>query len=85
VQILDQEPIRFIRQKEAGKRDGLSNTQRWRLEKAGQYPARIKLTERSVGWIESEVDAWVYARVKAAGRIPTPPLPKSRRAAGAEA
>lgn len=30
-----------------------------RLEKAGQFPRRIKLGANSVAWIEEEVDAWL--------------------------
>lgn len=35
-----------------------------RLEDAGKFPRRIKLTDggRAVGWLASEVDAWVEAR-----------------------
>lgn len=32
--------------------------------KEGKMPAPIKLTDRSVGWIESEIDAWLEERAK---------------------
>jgi prophage regulatory protein len=33
--------------------------------KAGKMPAPIKLGDRAVGWIESEIDAWLKERVEA--------------------
>ncbi|WP_449226818.1 helix-turn-helix transcriptional regulator [Azospirillum argentinense] len=35
-----------------------------RLEKAGSFPQRIKLGANSVGWIESEVIAWVASKAE---------------------
>jgi prophage regulatory protein len=45
-----------------------------RLEKAGKFPKRVKLGENSVGWIESEIDAWLKARADArfADAVPAP-------------
>ena len=34
-----------------------------RLEKAGQFPKRIKLGQARVGWIESEVLDWLQERI----------------------
>ena len=33
-----------------------------RLEKAGNFPRRIKLGANSVAWFEDEVDAWLEER-----------------------
>jgi prophage regulatory protein len=38
-----------------------------RLEAAGRFPRRIRLSENSVAWYENEIDAWLGA--KAATRI----------------
>ena len=35
-----------------------------RLEKAGRFPRRIQLGPCRVGWIESEVLAWLEERIK---------------------
>lgn len=43
---------------------GLSRTTVWRLEQAGNFPARRKISSGTVGWFESEVLAWVAARKK---------------------
>lgn len=36
-----------------------------RLEKAGQFPKRVKLGQNRVGWIEAEVLEWLQARIDA--------------------
>jgi prophage regulatory protein len=38
-----------------------------RLEAAGRFPRRIRLSENSVAWYENEIDAWLGA--KAATRV----------------
>lgn len=58
-------------------RTGLSPSQRYRLEKRGEFPAKVQLSEMSVGWYEDEVDAWVAGRPRGGGK--QPPLPKGRR------
>lgn len=40
----------------------LSDSTVRRLEMAGQFPKRIKLSKSAVGWIEAEVLSWVEAR-----------------------
>ena len=40
----------------------LSDSTVRRLEIAGQFPKRIKLSKSAVGWIEADVLAWVEAR-----------------------
>ena len=34
-----------------------------RLERAGKFPRRVKVGELRVAWLESEVEAWIKARV----------------------
>jgi prophage regulatory protein len=34
-----------------------------RLEKAGQFPLRVRLGQARVGWIESEVLDWLQERI----------------------
>jgi len=41
---------------------GLSRTTTWRLERAGNFPKRIKLSAGAVGYRMSEVMAWLEAR-----------------------
>lgn len=34
-----------------------------RLEKAGLFPKRVQLGLNRVGWVETEIDAWIQARI----------------------
>jgi prophage regulatory protein len=36
-----------------------------KLEAAGQFPARISLGERRVGWLVAEIEAWLESRARA--------------------
>lgn len=45
------------------KRTGVSQSTIRRLERGGKFPRRRHLTGfRSVGWLRSEVDAWLASR-----------------------
>lgn len=35
----------------------------------GEFPAPVKIGERAVGWVESEVDSWVKARIEARDKV----------------
>lgn len=43
---------------------GLHRGTIWRLENAGKFPRRIKLSSMAVGWRSDEVQAWMDARVR---------------------
>jgi prophage regulatory protein len=64
---------KIIRRKQVEARIGLSRTTIYQQLKDGTFPRPINLGPRAVGWIESEVDAWVDAHIQ-----------KSRRAQGAQ-
>ncbi len=36
-----------------------------RLVKSGQFPAPIKLSQNRIMWPESEIDAWLQAKIEA--------------------
>lgn len=55
---------RFLRPPEADRVSGLRKTQRYSLESQGKFPARVKLSERCVAYVESEVLAWVAERIQ---------------------
>ncbi len=57
---------RFLREAEVRHITGLSRTTRWRLERAGKFPKRIKISENAAANLESQIVAWMAARVKAA-------------------
>jgi prophage regulatory protein len=61
----------IIRRAAVRAKTGLSDTTIWRLEKAGEFPNRIRLTEAgAVGWREAEVDSWVHERIRGGGKRP---------------
>jgi prophage regulatory protein len=35
----------------------------WRLERAGKFPKRVPLGAARHGWLETEVDEWLAARL----------------------
>ncbi|TLM69203.1 MAG: AlpA family phage regulatory protein [Deltaproteobacteria bacterium] len=41
---------------------GLKSTTQWRMEDAGDFPARFETSPRRVGWRRSEVMAWIANR-----------------------
>jgi predicted DNA-binding transcriptional regulator AlpA len=43
----------------------LSDSQRDVLEAKGEFPQRVQLSERAVGWVEAEIDDWCAARIAA--------------------
>ena len=40
-----------------------------RLEKAGQFPKRIRLGQNRVAWLLSEIEAWIEERLQRRGSI----------------
>ena len=53
---------RFIDLKELQSLVPLSRTTIWRMEQAGQFPARIRIGKRRVGWRLLEVEEWMDCR-----------------------
>lgn len=56
--------LRVIRWPDLHKKVGLSRVQIFRLERDGKFPSRIQLGPNSVGWLESDVDAWIEGRAR---------------------
>lgn len=53
----------ILRLPEVKKRAGLSRASIYALIAQGRFPKQIKLSERAVGWLSTEIDSWVEARV----------------------
>ena len=51
-------------------RTGLSRSSIYLWIARGQFPAPISLGARAVGWVESEVDAWIAHRIADSNRKP---------------
>ena len=35
----------------------------WRLERAGKFPKRVSLGKARHGWLETEINEWILARL----------------------
>ena len=55
--------IRILRLAQVIERTGLKKTKIYELQSEAQFPMRVKITARAVGWIEQEVQAWLSGRV----------------------
>jgi prophage regulatory protein len=53
----------IIRLRQAILKTGLSRSTIYTLIKLGDFPQQIKLSPRTMGFLESEIDAWIAARV----------------------
>jgi len=56
---------RILRLPEVTARAGLGRSSLYEEIAAGRFPRQLQLTQRSVGWRESEVDAWIASRKSA--------------------
>lgn len=53
---------RILREREVLDVIGISRSQLWNLLKDGRFPARVRLAGRSMGWRQSDVQAWIASR-----------------------
>ena len=66
----------YFRARDVQARVGLSRTTIWRLVRVGQFPAPRRLSANAIGWLASEVEAWIASRVPTTGaraRLGSPP------------
>lgn len=62
----------IIRRPQVQARTGLSRSTIYELVSAGRFPAPIRLSDRRVGWLESDVADWIASRVAQSRRdLPT--------------
>ena len=57
--------MRLLRLKQVEQQIDISGTHIRRMEKAGQFPARVQISERTYGYSEDEVNAWIRRRLAA--------------------
>jgi prophage regulatory protein len=55
--------LHYIRLPEVCSRVGLRPSSLYRLIQLGRFPKQVKLSERSSAWIESEIEAFMDARI----------------------
>ena len=56
-------PLIIIKRKQVEARTALARSTIYQYVHAGTFPAPIGLGGKSVGWIESEVNNWIEARI----------------------
>lgn len=59
------EPLVILRRKQVEARTGLSRSSIYAAIKVGTFPTPVALGEKSVGWLQHEIDAWIASRVAA--------------------
>jgi predicted DNA-binding transcriptional regulator AlpA len=52
----------ILNAKQVIEKTGLSRTTIWRLERIGNFPKRIALSERRIGWKLKEIEEWLASR-----------------------
>ncbi len=57
--------FKILRRQQVQEQTGLSRTVIYDAMAQGTFPKAIKLGARAVGWLESEVNAWIEAQVAA--------------------
>lgn len=68
--------MRFLRIQQVMQLTALSRMTIYRLEIAGQFPRRRRLSGNSVAWLESDVETWAKARPVAQLRGSPPTFPQ---------
>jgi prophage regulatory protein len=53
----------MLRLNKVQERTGLSRSTIYQMISEGLFPPQVSLTPNSVGWIESEVEAWIVDRI----------------------
>ncbi len=53
---------RMLSRLEVEERTGLSRTTLWRRLRNGEFPLPLKLGSSKIGWLESEIKAWLATR-----------------------
>ncbi len=58
-----QTALNILRRKQVEKRVGLSRSTIYAKIANGEFPAPIALGARAVGWLESDINAWIKSRI----------------------
>ena len=57
--------LAILRLKQVKARTGLSRSSIYAKISEGDFPAQVLLGKRAVGFVESEVEAWITSRIEA--------------------
>ena len=56
--------MRIMRLKEVIEKTGLSRSTIYNLISQGKFPKQIDLGARSVGWVDTEIEEWLFAKIE---------------------
>lgn len=59
------ETIQVLRLRDVCAMTGLCRSSVYEMEADGRFPARINIGPRAVGWVKSDVQGWLRARIAA--------------------
>jgi prophage regulatory protein len=51
-------PSPFLLPNEVDHISCISDVTRWRLEKSGRFPKRIRIANRKIAWRKTDIEAW---------------------------
>jgi len=54
----------ILRRKQVETRTGLSRSTIYERIKTGTFPAPVSIGAKAVGWLESEIDAWLTTQIQ---------------------
>ena len=57
-------PLVILRLSDVKARTGLARSTIYDRIKTGSFPAQVSLGARAVGWLESDIEAWISGQVK---------------------
>jgi prophage regulatory protein len=61
---MNQKYEKFIRLSEVIKRTGISRSSIYRLVNKNKFPAPVRISEKSIAFIESEINDWIESLIK---------------------
>jgi|GEM_PF-421744 prophage regulatory protein len=59
---------RALRLRQVSQLTGLGRSMIYQMQAEGRFPQRIKLGDRAVGWLESEVRGWLATQIETSRR-----------------
>ncbi len=58
--------MKIMRLPEVQELTGLKRTTIYEKMKTGEFPVKIALTTRTVGWLQNEIEAWIESKINQA-------------------
>lgn len=61
----------ILRPKQAAKFLSLSLSTLWRLQQHGDFPKKIQLSSKAVGWFEDDIATWLESKATTESKNPS--------------